>query len=148
MSMFVSKEKIAVTVDGRDIIYIKAKMDVGTRNRVHGSAARSMTKNKDGSVETELDIGRANTLLLAENVLDWEGPSFTDDTGKKIPCVRHNIEMLDPDEPLVEKTVDEIAARNPQKSDEDEASPNSSEATGSPSSKAGVKSQPGNGTPT
>lgn len=112
--MFVPKEKIAVTVDGgTNTIYIRGKMDFGTRQRVQ-SAIMHVTSGMDRAAlrNAPLSLGEANIALLVHNILDWSGPEFAG-----VPCDAAHIEQLDPDEPLVDAVLAEINRRNPGKPD-------------------------------
>lgn len=119
---FVAKERVAVTIDGKNVIYIRPKMGTALYERLKGSMAKSVFQNGHGT-EVELDIGRANTMLLTENILDWEGPDFEED-GRKIPCNQVTIGELDPDYPLLERALKEINDRNRRGGEGDGTSPN------------------------
>jgi hypothetical protein len=102
--MFVNpNDRVAVTLDG-NTIYIKAKMDIGTRSAVQDEI-RATT---DGTEATGLaGLGSYRMALLRHNIVAWEGPAF-----EGYPCTRANISRLDPDEPLVELVAEEIGKRN------------------------------------
>lgn len=115
--MFVPKEKIAVSVDGgTNTIYVRGKMDFGTRQRVQSALLR-VTSGMDRAAlrNAELALGEANIALLVYNILDWAGPAFVG-----VPCDAEHIEQLDPDEPLVDAVLAEINRRNPGKGDADD----------------------------
>lgn len=120
MSIFVSKERIPVTLDGVNVIYIKAKMDVTTRNKVQD--ALFQVHSDDGSTVQDFNVltGRQNTVLLTHNIVAWEGPIFCDDlSGKLLPCIPQNIGAMDPDHPLLDAVLQEIERRNsPQPKDD------------------------------
>lgn len=103
--MFVSDKPVAIT-EGDNTIYIKPKMDFGTRNAVIGAAAH--VDFSDGKPEAGMDIGSYQTALLELNIVGWSGPAF-----EGVPCTAVRIRRLDPDEPLVVRVLEEIAARNP-----------------------------------
>lgn len=107
MPMFVVSERVAVSVDGENVIHIRGKMDLGTKNRVSG-ALMEIGAGEDGGVEVSGNLAAYNMTLLEENILGWEGPAFAG-----IECSPANIARLDPDEPLVERVIEEIARRNP-----------------------------------
>jgi hypothetical protein len=107
--MFVSTERVALT-EGDDTIYIRTKMDVGTKNRVQSDITHFSQTEHGGNVV--VSIGLYQLILLRRNILDWDGPSFLDEQGKKIPCTPDNIERLDPDEPLVVKALEQVQERN------------------------------------
>lgn len=98
--MFVDpNEKVPIS-DGKNTIYIRAKMSVGVRAKVEDAIAMA-----DGG--TAKNIGSYILALLENNILAWEGPDF-----EGVPCTVENIRRLDPDDPLVQKVRDEIARRN------------------------------------
>lgn len=120
--MFV-QGRIAVTADGiieerlvtpeMDVIFIRAKMDYGTTQRVIGAATKVMVQSgrrktaRTKAKDMAMDVGAFQVALLVLNVLDWQGPSFVG-----VPCVPTNIERLDPSEPLVQRVLTEIGERN------------------------------------
>lgn len=122
--MFVSG-RVAVTAEGVtdektltpdvDVVFIRTKMDYGTRQRVVGAAAKMQQTQGGGrgkarrgkAPEMEFDVGQYSIALLRFNVLGWNGPSFAG-----VSCTPENIERLDPDEPLVQKVLDVIGERN------------------------------------
>ena len=112
-------DKVAVTL-GENTIYIKAKMDAGTR-------ATAPAENKATTHGTEATglagLGSYRMALLRHNIVAWEGPAF-----EGYPCTRANISRLDPDEPLVELVAEEIGKRNAPRESPD---PNSDTPTGS-----------------
>lgn len=119
--MFVSDERVPVTLDGQNIIYIRAKMDVGTKGRVQdGLIAAGFGNN--GATSIGLKVGSYNTVLLENNIVAWEGPLF-EQSGQKIPCTPYNIRRLDPDAPLIDAVLEEISRRNPQKTSGNPKSP-------------------------
>ncbi len=120
--MFVKKETVPVA-DGDNVIHIKAKMDFGTRQSVLGEAMRF---EFEGGAR-RMDLGAYNKALLVHNIVKWEGPDF-----KGVPCTPENILALDPNEPLVKKVQQELAARNPVRSTEAQKKP---KAAGSNASK-------------
>ena len=136
MGMFVSG-KVAITATGvtdekevsadTDVIWIKPKMDFGTRQRVQGAATRvalaqqtkaqrKAAKKAAKKAQMDFDVGAYQIALLTFNILSWAGPSFAG-----IPCLPQNIERLDLDEPLVAMVLKEIGERNaPANADDDE----------------------------
>lgn len=130
MSLFIPKESIPVSIDGGvNTIYIKPKLDLGGKTRVQDAA-----NSVGGGIVT---IGAATLMLLVESIIDWSGPDFIED-GAKLPCIRANIERLDPDDPLVERAAEEVGKRNAPKA----TSPNSLNggSASSPASSKGRKS--------
>lgn len=114
MGIFVDTTPVAVTVDdGVNTIWIRPKMGYGVEQRVIGEAAKlqqAQRQNGNGASSgqtVEINLGAYNLALLVNNILRWEGPRFG-----AIPCTPDNIELLDDDDPLVEKVLAEIQARN------------------------------------
>ena len=95
-----------------DVVYIKPKMDFGTRQRVIGAGARfeqqGKTKGRQADPSLSFDVGAYQIALLVHNIKRWEGPSF-----KGVPCSPENIEQIDADDPLAKRVLEEIALRNP-----------------------------------
>lgn len=98
MSRFVSQETVAVT-EGPDTIYIKSRMDYGDTVRI-GNAGQ---KDEHGNINFEA----LNTMLFQINILGWEGPGFEGQ-----PYSLEALLRLEPNDPLLEKVLQEINARN------------------------------------
>jgi hypothetical protein len=127
MGMFVDPQaRVAVSDEQGNTIWIRAKMDVATKNRVHDAIAAV-----DGASDdvVELHLGSYNTALLVHNIVAWEGPAFGDARGRTVPCTRQNIERLDPDEPLVTQVLGEISRRNVRPESPDPNSPTTDGST-------------------
>jgi len=148
--MFVSKEPVPVCVDPegtpdeqKNIIYIRPKMDYGTKQRVQGAIMHAYAgMGQEALRAAPLDIAAANIALLVHNVLSWRGPAFRDKAGAEIPCDAEHIEGLDDDEPLVEAVLAEINRRNSQASAEKNGlSAPVSMNGGGPSSRVSAKSR-------
>jgi hypothetical protein len=124
MGMFISG-RVAITATGitdekditpeTDVIFIRPKMDFGTRQRVIGAATK-LTAAKGGkpkrgkkaaNPEASFDVGAYQVALLVHNVLAWSGPSFVG-----VACTATTIEQLNPDESLVARVLEEVAERN------------------------------------
>lgn len=113
MSIFVSKEKVPVTLDGINVIYIRSKMSVGVANKVNDALIKVGTFNGNQAEDVSVLVGEQQSVLLVNNILSWEGPQFRDEvTNLPIPCIPENILNMDPDEPLVDKTLAEIGRVN------------------------------------
>jgi hypothetical protein len=109
MAMFISPSaKVPVTLDG-NTIYIKAKMDAGTRALVQNEIAATNNVGKDTEIT---GLGSYSLALLVHNIVSWEGPAFVDERGQPILCTKLNIGHLDIDDPLVELVREEIGKRN------------------------------------
>lgn len=115
MSMFIDTSRIAVTADGEvdvhavtpdmDVMYIRRKMDFGTRQKVTSAAMRMVGNGKQSSAS--LDIGAWQLALAQHNILDWAGPSFAG-----VACTPANIARLDPNQPLLIAAMRAIGERN------------------------------------
>jgi hypothetical protein len=121
MAMFISPSaKVPVTLDG-NTIYIKAKMDAGTKAAVQNQITATGVIDKD----TELSkLGAYSLALLEYNIVSWEGPAFVDGKGMPIPCNKLNIGRLDLDEPLIVLVREQISERNKPKEKPESADPN------------------------
>jgi hypothetical protein len=119
--MFVSTEPIRITNEDceqlsdtdTDAIYIKPKMDFGTKQRVMSAAIQLSEESGvqvGKGVRVDVQFGAIQTALLVHNIVRWSGPSFAE-----VPCTPDNIVRLDPDEPLVQKVLRELDTRNPGK---------------------------------
>jgi hypothetical protein len=109
MAMFISPSaKVPVTLDG-NTIFIKAKMDAGTRALVQNEIAATNSISKDTEIT---GLGSYSLALLVHNIVSWEGPAFVDEKGMPVPCNKLNIGRLDLDEPLIELVRQQIGERN------------------------------------
>lgn len=113
-SRFVDKELVPVYLEEsrplneQDVIYIRAKMSYGVKQRLTSKAAHISMGSADGkTARASADVGAYQLAILTFNVVRWTGPSFDG-----VPCIDANIEDLDPDDPLVEKVLEEIERRN------------------------------------
>lgn len=111
-SAFVPKERIPVTLDGVNIIYIRPKMDFATRKKAE-DAILHVARNEQNEADVTAHQGNYLIALAKLNFVGWEGPMFEDERGRAAPCTPYNIEQLDPDLPLLEAALHEIAVRNP-----------------------------------
>lgn len=109
--MFIDpKERVTVTDERGNTVWIKAKMDVATKHKVEDAVAA--IGDDMGTEAVQIHIGSYNTALLIHNIVAWEGPDFMDEREKPVPCTPANIRRLDPDEPLVDMVLREINRRN------------------------------------
>lgn len=111
---------VAVSLDDdpANIIWIRRKMNLGTTNKIQDALISLRGLDDKGSYEgVDLNIGMQQTLLLEFNIVKWEGPRFKDRNDRWISCTPQYIRMLDPDDPLVEKVLEEIGQRNKKKKD-------------------------------
>jgi len=86
-----------------NIIWIKSKMDLQTQAAVQSELLKLGADNK--SIEAHL--GSNVMALLIHNIVHWEGPDFDG-----VPCTPATIRTLDPQLPLLELVIEEIARRN------------------------------------
>ena len=112
--MFVSTQPVPVCVDPdgtpeseKNVIWIKPKMDFGTKQRVQNAMLQVTPKQAADVDNVPMDLAAYQIQLLVGNVVRWAGPAFTD-----VPCDAAHILQLDPDEPLVGAVLEEIATRN------------------------------------
>jgi hypothetical protein len=129
--MFVPTKSVPISDENGNTIWIKPKMDFGTKSQALDEIARlKQFESPDSSLG--LMIGSYQRVLMRLNIVSWEGPAFAADEGL-IPCVPATIDQLDPDEPLVNKVLAEIQERNKSKKS---PNPKSQESDGSTSSGA------------
>lgn len=126
--MFVSKDRVPVTIDDKDVIYILPKMPFGVKQKAMSAITHISQAAGGQGADVALDIGAYNIALMTLNIVGWEGPQF-----EGVPCTPDNIEQLDPDEPLVVRVLEEIGRRNPVT--KDRAAPNAPAPVGSTSSR-------------
>lgn len=109
MPMFVNPQaRVPVTL-GENTIYVKAKMDLGTKSAIQDEIR---AKGADINEQEVRGIGSYRLLLMVHNIVAWEGPDFIDERGKAIPCTRENIKRLDPTEPLCDLVAERIGELN------------------------------------
>jgi hypothetical protein len=121
--LFVTEERVPVADDAGNVIYIRGKMNFKTKAMVKDALMAMDT----GGTSAHVLIGASQLALLQHNVLAWEGPAFAG-----MACTAENIGRLDPDEPLVEKVLTEIEARNAKPVSGDPKGVSSSTESGSP----------------
>lgn len=103
----------AITPD-MDVIWIRARMSVAVQQAVQSEAtsvSTSRVNGRTGTPDVEIDVGVYQIALLRQNILSWQGPSFVG-----VPCTADAIGDLDPQEPLVERVLQEISTRNSRRS--------------------------------
>ena len=103
----------AITPD-MDVIWIRARMSVAVQQAVQSEAtsvSTSRVNGRTGTPDVEIDVGVYQIALLRQNILSWQGPSFVG-----VPCTADAIGDLDPQEPLVERVLQEISSRNSRRS--------------------------------
>jgi len=109
--MFIDpNQRVAVSDAKGNTVYIKAKMDAGTRAAVQDEIR---AKGLDSREDLELrGIGSYRLALLLHNVVGWEGPDFTGANGKPFACNRYWIQHWDTNEPIYQMVSDRIAELN------------------------------------
>lgn len=101
-----SQEKVPVTIDGQNVIYIRPKMTLGMQTRI----ADGLKMHRNGSgMQIGIGEGEALILLLTETVVGWEGPDFEDD-GAVLPLNRVTLESLPADYPLLDQLKEKVTA--------------------------------------
>lgn len=92
MPKFIKTDRISVTDDAGNTVYVRRKMDLGTRLRVTEAFQK----------------GEGLIALYVHNIMGWEGPDF-----KGISCTPENIEKIDIDDPFWEQVGSKLAELNP-----------------------------------
>lgn len=116
VSIFLNRDDlVAVSLpdEPENVVWVRRKMDLGTRNRVQDALMTLDNMNSDGTGGVmSLNLGKSNTVLMQNNIVRWEGPKFRDDNGMPIPCTPYMIENIDPDDPLVDAVLARINELN------------------------------------
>ena len=103
MPRFIQTDRVAVSDDNGNTVYVRRRMDLGAISRIQGA------KQGEGLI-----------ALYANNILAWSGPDFRDpETGKPIKCTPEEVEKIDPNDPFWEKVAEKIAELNPRKETDD-----------------------------
>lgn len=120
-SMFIDEQPVEVCVDApetpehqKNKIFVRPKMDFGTKTKVQSAGARTtlgVVQASHGDVA--LDFGAYQRALFVHNVVAWSGPAFD---GR--PCNEANKLRLNPENPLFRAVMAEIARRNPNEDSE------------------------------
>lgn len=97
MPKFIKTDRVAVSDDAGNTVWVRRKMDLGAVSRVQFAAA-----------------GETLIALYGANILAWEGPDF-----KGVKCTPEAIATIDPDDPFWTKVADKIAELNPRKENAD-----------------------------
>lgn len=112
MGAFLDTSKVAVR-DGPNTIWIKRRMDFGTKCRVEDMLTRmaiSGTGSRTG--EIQFTLGAQRLALAVHNIVAWEGPEFNG-----VPCDQDHIEKLDPEYPVFKAALDKITELNQPRED-------------------------------
>ena len=134
MPMFVDPNARVPVTDGRNTIYVRARMDAQTRGLYLNELHRLRMK-KDVKETEEFDYaaaGTAQVLLRVYNIVAWEGPDFLDARGMLVPCTRENIMQMDPLTPLYELVGERITElnRRPEPPDPNASTPSGDTSAG------------------
>ena len=115
-----AKGRVAIGVDGEvadgaitpaiDVIWIRNRMSVAVQQAVQ-SEATTMKGAGGRAMEVDIDVGMYQLALLRQNILAWQGPSFSG-----VVCTPETIGELDASEPLVQRVLQEISDRNARRS--------------------------------
>lgn len=110
MSRFVSRKSVKIEADDEsgDWVEIKPRMSRGDKDAIAG--ALYQTRHDGDELVVSGNVMRRETLLLVHNVVGW---NLTDEQDNTLQINAENIERLDPDDPLIDKVLGEIAERNP-----------------------------------
>lgn len=90
MPRFIATDRVAISDDAGNTVYVRRKMDLGAVSRVQGAKP-----------------GEQLIALYVSNILAWTGPDF-----KGMPCSPESIEKLDPNDPFWETVATRIAELN------------------------------------
>ena len=90
MPKFIQTDRVAISDDAGNTVYVRRKMDLGAVSRVQGAKQ-----------------GEQLIALYVANILAWQGPDF-----KGMECTPENIEKLDPNDPFWEQVATKIAELN------------------------------------
>lgn len=90
MPKFIQTDRIAVSDDAGNTVFVRRKMDLGAVSRVQGAKP-----------------GEQLIALYVANILAWQGPDF-----KGMDCTPETIEKLDPNDPFWEQVATRIAELN------------------------------------
>lgn len=93
MPRFIQTDRVAVSDDAGNTVYIRRKMDLGAVSRIQGARP-----------------GEQLVQLYVANILAWEGPDF-----RGLACTPEVIATIDPNDPFWEQVANRIAELNPQK---------------------------------
>jgi hypothetical protein len=112
MGAFLDTSKVAVR-DGSNTIWVKRRMDFGTKCRVEDMLTRmAISTNGNRSGEIQFTLGAQRLALAVHNIVAWEGPEFNG-----VPCDQSSIERLDPDFPVFRMALDKITDLNQPRED-------------------------------
>jgi len=122
--MFINPQALASVSDDRgNTVWFKTKMTFRDNAAVEEALLKMKFKQgnigkagngqgDDATIDMNVAFSNQKLALLQANIKRWEGPDFVDENGRPIPCTPQNIALLDPDNPLVDKVVEELNLRN------------------------------------
>lgn len=115
MPKFIQTDRVAVSDDAGNTVYVRRKLDMGARLRISEAGTH----------------GESILALYVSSILAWEGPDF-----RGIKCTPENIEKIDPDDEFWTKVGDKIAELNKHlwETDPDPLAPTTAAATTTPAS--------------
>lgn len=90
MPKFIATDRVAISDDAGNTVWVRRRMDLGAVSRVQGAKQ-----------------GEQLIALYVANILAWQGPDF-----KGMDCTPENIEKLDPNDPFWEQVATRIAELN------------------------------------
>lgn len=105
MGKFAQTGRVAVQIDGDPhTIFIRAEMNAAMKAALLDAATTSVA----GPAATEFNVGAHQLALLEQYIVAWTGPDFVG-----IDVAPATIGLLNPGDPLVKATLEEIAKRSP-----------------------------------
>jgi hypothetical protein len=110
---FVSTEPVQIRLNEGDEEYIsiKPKLSAGERGMIYDAILDVDVQNGKGEgVDLKMRYGAYLVKLAQIAICDWH---LLDEHGNPIPFNRARITSFDPDDPLYDKVLGEIALRNP-----------------------------------
>lgn len=90
MPRFIATDRVAISDNQGNTVYVRRKMDLGAVSRVQGAKP-----------------GEQMIALYVANILEWSGPDF-----KGMTCTPESIEKIDPNDPFWEQVANRIAELN------------------------------------
>jgi hypothetical protein len=117
-----SQETIAVNDELGNAIIIRAKLNFGQMSRVRGAGLKFRIDPETNETEVEMNMAAFQQQMLVESCVSWHGSKFAGVVFSKDALLG-----LDSDDPLLQKVLTEVSARNNKKDDAPKAlSPNGS----------------------
>lgn len=90
MPLFIKTDRVAISDDNGNTVFVRRQMDLGAVSRLQGAKQ-----------------GEEIITLYVVNILSWSGPDF-----KGLACTPETIETINPHEPFWEKVATRIAELN------------------------------------